>query len=135
MDNKVEIESVVFASKPLRAMQKRLPEIDYLKGMAMCNQDEEFYLELITDYIQMPVVEELKALYKEGNNKDYCIKVHAFKNNSYTIGADEIGELAYALEQGSRNGFADGVEQMQGEMFDKYGKISEQCKRIIEIYE
>ena len=69
-----------------------------------CNE-EEFYLELLTDYANSASEKcaELSSYLEKDDLKNYEILVHSLKSSSKTVGADEVSEKAKALEQASRN--------------------------------
>ena len=75
--------------------------------------DEDFYLELLTDYADQASdrCAELTSYLGAGNLKDYEILVHSIKSSSKTVGADELSELAKSLEAAARDGDLDYVRQ------------------------
>lgn len=75
--------------------------------------DEDFYLELLTDYAKQASdrCTELTSYLEAGNLKDYEILVHSVKSSSKTIGADDLSELAKSLEAAARDSDADYVRQ------------------------
>lgn len=75
--------------------------------------DEDFYLELLTDYAGQASdrCAELTSYLEAGNLKDYEILVHSVKSSSKTIGADDLSELAKLLESAARDSNADYVRQ------------------------
>ena len=66
---------------------------------------------------------DLEAYYTAGDYKNYCILIHGFKNNAYTIGATALGDLAKELENQSRDGFKESVLELQQEVFERYDRI------------
>ena len=75
--------------------------------------DEDFYLELLTDYAGQASdrCAELTSYLEAGNLKDYEILVHSVKSSSKTIGADDLSELAKSLEAAAKDSDADYVRQ------------------------
>ncbi len=108
----------------------RLPELDYKAGLNICAGDKDFYLELLKDFTELPIKEELSSFLKEEDAENYCIRVHGFKNNAYTIGAREIGDLALELEKITKKGDFDKVPQIQRRMFELYDSV---CRRYNEV--
>ena len=106
-------------------LREKLPEIDFDKGLGSCCGDEDFYLEIFTDFVNIEIDEELSGYLNENNLKDYCVRVHGFKNNAYTIGAKALGDLAYELEKLSRAGSADEIPQLQEQLFKDFYRICE----------
>ncbi|MBR5358599.1 MAG: response regulator [Clostridiales bacterium] len=75
--------------------------------------DEDFYLELLTDYAKEASdrCAELTSYLEQGNLKDYEILVHSIKSSSKTVGADDLSELARDLEMAAKRGDLDYVRQ------------------------
>lgn len=109
-----------------------LPELDYEAAMKLCMEDEEFYLELFQDYSELPIKEELMKHYAEGDYKNYCVRIHGFKNNSYSVGARELGDLAYAMEQLTRETLPEEIADMQSVLFEEYDRICGIYRKITE---
>ena len=104
-------------------IKEALPELDYAAALKTCMEDEEFYLELFEDFTKLPIREELRKYFEEADYKNYCIRIHGFKNNSYSIGARELGDLAYAMEQLTRETIPEEIEDMQKALLEEYDRI------------
>ncbi len=107
----------------LSELEERLPEIDFEKGLTACGEDEELYLELFGDFVILPIKDELLKYMNSGDYKNYCIVIHGFKNNAYSVGARPLGDLAYEMEKLTREGFAEEVAGLQEQLFAQYDKI------------
>ena len=112
------------------AVCAQLPELDYKMGLSTCMGDADFYLELLNDFSELPIKDELENFFKEEDAHNYCIKVHGFKNNAYSVGAREIGDLAYELEKITKTGNFDGALEVQTHMFELYDSV---CRRYSDI--
>ena len=112
------------------AIRTKLPELDYKMGLATCAGDSDFYLELLKDFTELTIREELNRFLKEEDAKNYCIRVHGFKNNAYSVGAKEIGDLAYELEKLTKDNVLDKVPELQRHMFELYDSV---CRRYNEV--
>ncbi len=97
--------------------------IDMNKAMTYCCGDKTFFRQMLKEFVQMPIKEQLNEFFEKNDHKNYSIKVHSFKNSSYTIGATEIGDIAFKLEQLTKNGFSESVPGLQEEMFVKYDAV------------
>jgi len=112
----------------IEKIKSSLPEIDISMGLATCSGDEDFYMELLNDFVSLPIKEELSLYMQEEDYKNYCIRVHGFKNNAYSVGAKELGDLAYEMEKITKEWMPDRLQQlvkMQGELFEQYDRIRE----------
>ncbi len=112
------------------AIRNKLPELDYKAGLLTCAGDKDFYLELLKDFTELSIKEELNRFLYEEDAKNYCIRIHGFKNNAYSVGAKEIGDLAYEMEKQSKDYFSEGIPELQKHMFELYDSV---CRRYNEI--
>ena len=69
-------------------------------GLNYCGGDEDFYLEIVNDYVAAAPekISELNKILQDENLKDYKILIHSVKSSSKTIGAMELFEKARDLE-------------------------------------
>lgn len=112
------------------AVRTKLPELDYKMGLTTCSGDKDFYLELLKDFTELTIKEELTRFLKEDDAQNYCIRIHGFKNNAYSIGAKEIGDLAFEMEKLSKDFLSDSIPELQKHMFELYDSV---CRRYNEI--
>lgn len=114
-------------------IRTRLPELDYKAGLTTCAGDRDFYLELLKDFTELPIKEELSRYLKDKDLENYCIRVHGFKNNAYTVGAGEIGDLAFELEKITKDSEFKKVPELQRHMFELYDSVCRRYKEVIVI--
>ena len=110
----------------MERMRQLLPELNYEKAIEFCGGDEGFFIEVFGDFATMKPDEELTKLYEAGDVKNYHIRVHGFKNGAYSVGAKEIGDLAYELENMTTEEFPKELAEKQSYMFERYQDI---CRR------
>lgn len=113
----------LYKNKVLEKLRYSLPEVDLNRGLEFCSGDEEFYLEILSDFVKLPIVEELEKYSEMKDYKNYCIRIHGFKNNAYCVGATEMGDMAYEMEKKSREEFAEDLPELQRELFEKYRRV------------
>ena len=126
-----ENELIFDSSNRLDELKQRISEIDFETGLMMSGEDESFYLELLDFFTKLPMKNELTQYLSDMNNKDYCIRVHGFKNSAYSIGAKELGDLAYELEKLTKEGFSEKVYVLQEDLFGRYDEICDKYNEII----
>lgn len=118
-----------FVSKPVRVeelakcLRSWLPEqlivkpnidgIDVEEGLKNCGS-RELFVELMGDYCRVieQNIDKLTQCLETGNVRDYTIEVHALKNTSRMIGALELAQKFYRMEQ---LGNDENVEQIKEE--------------------
>ncbi len=119
-----EAEAVLEGSDNLiEIIRRRLPEIDVDKGLKTCIEDEDFYIELFTDFSKLKIKDELIKFLGENDFNNYCIRIHGFKNNAYSVGAVKLGDLSYEMEKMSREGLPEEIKAMQNSLFEQYDRI------------
>lgn len=118
------------AEDAVEELGRLLPEIDIENGLMLCGDDKDFYIECIGDFAALTIKSELSVAMKEKDYKTYCVHAHGFKNNAYTIGATELGNLAYELEKLTKESWSDEVFDKQDELFEKYDRVCRTYKEI-----
>ncbi|MGN0403545.1 MAG: response regulator [Acetatifactor sp.] len=122
----------VVATKRQEMSVEEIPEIDFEAGMVTCSGDRDFYLEILQDFTQLPVKEELTEFFNKQDYKNYCIRIHGFKNNAYSIGAKALGDLAYEMEKLTREKIPEEIVILQQRLFSQYDSICRQYREIME---
>ena len=84
----------------LERLTAAVPSLDTDKGIERCGS-KEAYLEAVEIY-RMSLsgkIAEITQFFEEGNWPDYTIRVHSLKSTSRVIGALDLGEAAWEMEQ------------------------------------
>ena len=112
---------------------EKLPDLQIRKGLEVCSGDTDFYLELLGDFAKLQVKKELRQYLEENHFKNYTIRVHGFKNNAYSLGANRMGDLAFEMEKLSKSiALSEGEEienekaaliEMQQQLFVLYDEV------------
>ena len=100
-----------------------IPGVDMSVGLTYCAEDEEFYREMLEEYIADSTADELDGYRNAGDWDNYLVKVHALKSASRTIGAGELGEQAFALETATREGDHEFVKSNHEKLMLDYRKL------------
>lgn len=85
-------------------MLEKLLGINTELGMSYCMDDEDFYREVLEEYINSNRVDELQKFFEAQDWMNYRISIHAVKSTSLTIGAEEMSAKALALESACKAG-------------------------------
>ena len=120
------------ADEIIEALRGRLPEINIEKGLATCMGDEDFYVELFTDFINLKIKDMLTKFLEENDYNNYCIRIHGFKNNAYSVGAAALGDLAYEMEKMSRESLPEEIKELQASLFAQYDRICVCFRELIQ---
>lgn len=101
-------------------------------GLGYACGEEDFYLELLTDYLNCTSdkCDELTSYLDNNDLKNYEVLVHSIKSASKTIGADSLSEQAKELEAAAKNNDMDFVKAHHGPLVNSFkelaGKLSGQ---------
>lgn len=106
----------------MERLRERFPELDFEKGIANCGGDEEFYVEIFGDFTQLQIKRQLEGYLEKQDYKNYCIAVHGFKNNAYSVGAMALGDLAYEMEKMTRESMPENISEYQKRLFEQYDR-------------
>ena len=112
-------------------LKRVLTNVDVDMGLMTCSGDVDFYEELLQDFMERPIKEELEHHLARQDYKNYCIRIHGFKNTAYSVGAKELGELAYTMEQLTRESLPQEIVGLQKEFFKQYDAICMQCAEAV----
>ena len=115
----------------LEKLRECLPEIHFGTGLATCSGDEEFYLELLQDFSELTIKEDLLEYFHKDDYKNYCIRIHGFKNSAYSIGAKNLGDRAYEMEKITREGITKELQELQELLFEEYDRICKGYREIV----
>lgn len=102
--------------------------LDVQTGMKYCMDSEEFYLEMLEEYVQSDRTQMMEQCVQQMDWKNYQIQVHSLKSNSLSIGAVELSEHAKAMEMAVKDGHMDYVEQERVNLLNEYKEILQRIK-------
>ncbi|MDY5576048.1 MAG: response regulator [Lachnospiraceae bacterium] len=107
-----------------------IPELDIKTGLTYC-MDNEFYEEMLREYMQANKVTEIDRFLDEKDWKNYGIAVHALKSTSLTIGAVSLSQEAKALELAAKEGEESYILSHHREVMEKYTSLLDKLKKIL----
>lgn len=143
-DNMEETSSIVHAEEAGTAekcdmaetgkMQRleSLEGLDVKTGLSYCMNDEDFYVEMLGEYLKSDKVSKLELLFADEDWDNYRTLVHALKSTSLTIGAAHLSEAAKALEMAAKDGDADYIRSHHKAALDEYIELMGRIKEILE---
>lgn len=99
--------------------------INTQSGLSYCQNDKDFYLELLAGFAQDAPRKEkgLNDFLKQGDWDNYRIIVHALKSAAKTVGAGVLSEMARHAEDAAKNHDADYIEAHQEALLAKYRDV------------
>lgn len=122
----VQTESV--QESDLIQVLRKIPGLETKVGLSYCRNNNDFYIEVVKEYLKSDKAPKLMQLFKEENWKDYGILIHALKSNSLTIGAVHLSERAKSLEVAAKSGDVDYVRLHHEEVIHEYQELADRLK-------
>ena len=104
-----------------------IKELNLDAALTYCSGDLGMLICVMEIYVKSynSIKKRLESMYNEQDMANYGIEVHGVKSSSRSIGATELGELAYALEMNSKKGDFEFVKENHEEFMQKYSDFTE----------
>lgn len=115
----------------LENLKNAIPDIDFEKGINYCAGDEEFYIDVLSDYVAENRKAEMEELFASENYADYAVEVHALKSTSRTLGLEKMGNLAEKLEHAAKDGNIENVKANHAEAMDYFDSLLKNITELV----
>ncbi len=115
-----------------KVAEKNPEDFSYRKGLTNFDGNEQVYRETLVLFADLweERKEQLRQFLEEKNMEEYAILIHAIKGDARTLGAEGLGELAYAQELQAKAGDAENVEKNFQKVIKEGDITSEYFKRM-----
>ena len=118
-------------AEPLQRLEQ-LEGLDVKTGLIYCMNEEDFYIEMLQEFLQADKASQLKHFLAEEDWDNYRTTVHALKSTSLTIGAAHLSGEAKALEMAAKEGNMDYIWSHHDGVMDEYKELTDHLKEILE---
>ena len=118
-------------AEPLQRLEQ-LEGLDVKTGLTYCMNEEDFYIEMLQEFLQADKASQLKHFLAEEDWDNYRTTVHALKSTSLTIGAVHLSGEAKALEMAAKEGNMDYIRSHHDGVMDEYKELTDHLKEILE---
>ena len=118
-------------AEPLQRLEQ-LEGLDVKTGLTYCMNEEDFYTEMLQEFLQADKASQLKHFLAEEDWDNYRTTVHALKSTSLTIGAAHLSGEAKALEMAAKEGNMDYIWSHHDGVMDEYKELTDHLKEILE---
>lgn len=118
-------------AEPLQRLEQ-LEGLDVKTGLTYCMNEEDFYIEMLQEFLQADKESQLKHFLAEEDWDNYRTTVHALKSTSLTIGAAHLSGEAKALEMAAKEGNMDYIRSHHDGVMDEYKELTDHLKEILE---
>lgn len=117
---------------PKDAIEEKPDGFSYRKGLTNFDGNEQVYRETLVLFADLweERKEQLRQFLEEKNMPEYAILIHAIKGDARTLGAEGLGELAYAQELQAKAGDEESVEQGFARVIKEGDMTAEYFKRM-----
>lgn len=106
--------------------------VDEKTGIKFSGGDETLYIKILGTYFRgIPDLCRRISDDAAGDIEDYTIAVHALKSSSRSIGATELGEMAYGCELAGKAGDVSKIAELTPPLLEKLGKVEQFLKERI----
>lgn len=129
-------ESTAKAKEEEKGYMQQLEEVKGLEvqiGISYCMKDEEFYIEMLKEYIRIDRAPKLRQLFDEEDWENYRTLVHGIKSTSLNIGAVHLSREAEAMEFAAQEKSLDYVNAHHMDIINEYTELTDSLKEIFDI--
>lgn len=111
---------------------KKMEELDVQTGLSYCMNDEEFYVEMLKEYLKADKASKMEQFFADEDWNNYRTIVHALKSTSLTIGAIHLSEEAKALEMAAKDGDTDYIRFHHKDALREYTGLMDRMKELFQ---
>lgn len=115
----------------LENLKNVVGDVDLEKGINYCAGEEDFYIDVLNDYVVENRKAEIEDLFSAENYSEYAVEVHALKSTSRTLGLEKMGNLAEKLEHAAKDGNIDYVKANHAEAMDYLAFLLKNIQELI----
>ncbi|MBR1628611.1 MAG: response regulator, partial [Lachnospiraceae bacterium] len=111
----------------------REQKFDVEIGLGFCGQDVEFYVELLSDFVEAYAdkKQELDVFFEAENWHDFEVKIHALKSSAKSIGASALADRAFFLERAAADLDAKAIQETYPVFDAEYLEMVQGLKRVL----
>lgn len=120
MEKELSAAATASATEKLTSLSDML---DTATGLAYCMNDQNFYNEMLDEYVNGDKTDELVEYFEKEDFEYYRITVHAVKSTSLTIGANKVSADAKALEMACKENDINYVKANHQAFIDEYAML------------
>ena len=108
-----------------------ITELDIQTGLGYCMNEDEFYVEILKEYMKADKVSTLEQCFRVKDWENYRTVAHALKSTSLTVGAVHLSGEGKALEMAAKDGDADYIALHHDAVLAEYISLTDRLKEIL----
>lgn len=105
--------------------------INTAMGIEYCGGSEEFYLEMLDEFIKGEQRAVLEGHKKDADWTEYAVTAHGVKSTALTLGAQQLSEAAKGLELAAKQGDVSYIEEHHAPFLELYADTMEEMQKLI----
>ncbi|MCH5272751.1 MAG: response regulator, partial [Lachnospiraceae bacterium] len=114
----------------LRELSRIYPKVDLAKGLTVCADSYDVYIDVLKTYAEFPETDKLNKYLEEKNAYEYRNCVHGIKSSSLSVGFSGLAEQALALENAAREENWDFICANHASFIDEYRLAVSAIKKV-----
>lgn len=101
--------------------------VDMEKGLSYSMGQQAVYEKVLLEYVKSrdDFAAQLQKYYESSDWENYRIVAHSIKSSSYSVGAEELGDLAKEMEFAARDLDIDSIHRNNGRLKELFLEVSE----------
>jgi len=116
----------------IRDLTDRIEGFDYQTGFEYCGEDDDFYAEMLSDYVAEEKDRVLNASFEVKDWHTYGIDVHALKTTSRMVGLLALGDKCEALQRAAEDEDEAYIIANHDDMIENYCECVEAIKEVLD---
>lgn len=121
--------NMVTTPRPDEKMSAFEDFLDVKMGLENCINDEDFYREMLYEFVAGDKRTEMEKLFAAEDWTNYQILVHGLRSSSFTIGAEEFSRNVKSVELACKDGLIDYVRKKHADIMESYGVIIQKIRK------
>lgn len=127
-EEKDEIEMTEENLTGLDALKSAITYIDIESAICHCAGNEEFYIEMLKEFVGNKMYEKIPNLFVQKDWEEYTIQVHSLKGVARMLGLTQLAELAEKLQFAAQAKQEEVIKVNHTLLMDTYTEIIEAIK-------
>ena len=115
---------------PLKELSRLYPKVDLAKGLTVCADSYDAYIDVLKTYAELPETDKLNEYLEQKNAYEYRSCVHSIKSSSLSVGFSELAEQALALENAAREEDWDFIRANHASFIGEYRMAVSTIKKV-----
>ena len=118
----------------LRELSRLYPKVDLAKGLTVCVDSYDVYIDVLKTYAEHPEMDKLNEYLEQKNAYEYRNCVHSLKSSSLSVGFSGLAEQALALENAAREEDWDFIRTNHASFIDEYRMAVSAIKKAFQSF-